>query len=121
MTTPRARSAPAAETNRPTALRALADSALALLAACAALAMFLPPLAAATTASLPRTLAAGGVIVLALPLHWLWLGRAARQLGRGAAGWVGLSMAVFPVGSAAALILLAGLLHTPSGRPALQR
>ena len=37
-----------------TAQRALADSALALLAACVAITMFLPPLAAATLASLPR-------------------------------------------------------------------
>ena len=90
-----------------TAQRALFDSALAWVAAIAAMAMFLPPMVQATTASLPRTLATGLAIALALPLHWVFLGIAARRLGRSVAGWVGLSVLLFPVGSAAALILLA--------------
>jgi hypothetical protein len=87
--------------------RALFDSTLALLAAIAAIAMFLPPMLQATTASLPRTLVTGLVIALSIPLHWVFLGIAARRLGRSVAGWVGLSVLLFPVGSAAALILLA--------------
>lgn len=94
-----------------TAQRALADSALALLAACAAVAMFLPPLAAATLASVPRSVVAGLTIALAMPLHWLFLGVAARRFGRSVAAWVGMAVLLFPVGGAAALILLAGLLH----------
>lgn len=105
----------------PTAQRALVDSALALLAACAAIAMFLPPMVGATLASLPRTLAAGLAVALAMPLHWVLLGIAARRLGRSVSGWVGLSVALFPVGSAAALILLAGLLQPPEGRPSAAR
>lgn len=103
-----------------TAQRALADSALALLAACAAGAMFLPPLAAATLASVPRSVAAGLILLLAVPLHWLFLGIAARRIGRPVAAWVGMAVLLFPVGGAAALILLAGLLnqHEPQAAAA---
>jgi hypothetical protein len=103
--------------NKP-AQRALFDSLLAWLAGCAAIAMFLPPLVQATTASLPRTIGTGLVIALAVPLHWVYLGIAARRMHRSVSGWVGLSVLLFPVGSAAALILLAGLLAEPEGRPA---
>ena len=88
---------------------ALLDSALALLAACLAFAMFLPPLAAATAASPWREAAAGLVLVLALPLHWFSLTSAARQLGASRVGCLGLAVLLCPVGGAAALILLAGL------------
>lgn len=102
---------------RTRARRALADSALSLLVGCAALVMFLPPLVQATTASVLRTLAAALAIALALPLHWVWLGLAARRMGRPAAGWVALAVLLFPVGGAAALILLAWLLHEPGAQP----
>jgi hypothetical protein len=104
-----------------TAQRALADSALALLAACAAVAMFLPPLAAATSASVPRSVAAGLTLALAMPLHWLFLGVAARRFGRSVAAWVGMAVLLFPVGGAAALILLAGLPHHVEPQPAAAR
>ena len=110
MTVPHARSAQ----------RALIDSALALLAACLAIAMFLPPLAAATAASPWREGAAVGVVVLALPLHWLSLAAAARRLGASPAGWLGLAIALCPVGGAAALILLAGLLYGRLHQPPTQ-
>jgi len=103
------------------AQRALFDALLAWLAACAAIAMFLPPLLQATSASLPRTLVAGFVIALALPLHWVYLGIAARRMDRSVGGWVGLSVLLFPVGSAAALILLAGLLAEPDHQPVTAR
>ena len=95
------------------AQRALFDSTLALLVAIAAIAMFLPPMVHATAASVPRTVATGLAIALAMPLHWVFLGIAARRLGRSVAGWVGLSVLLFPVGSAAALILLAWGLTEP--------
>lgn len=102
---------------RTRARRALADSALSLLLACAALAMFLPPLVQATTASVLRTVATALAIALALPLHWIWLGLAVRRMGRPVLGWVALSVLLFPVGGAAALILLAWLLHEPEVQP----
>lgn len=102
---------------RTRARRALADSALSLLVACAAIVMFLPPLVQATTASVLRTVATGLAIALALPLHWVWLGLAARRMGRPVAGWLALAVLLFPVGGAAALILLAWLLHEPDAQP----
>jgi hypothetical protein len=104
-----------------TAQRALADSALALLAGCVGVAMFLPPLAVATAASQPRSIVAGLVIALALPLHWLFLAIGARRMGASVRGWVGLSVALFPVGGAAALILLGCLLNAPDARPQVAR
>ena len=103
------------------AQRALLDALLAWLAACAAITMFLPPLVQTTMASVPRAIVAGLVIALALPLHWIFLGIAARRLDRSVRGWVGLSVLLFPVGGAAALILLAGLLAEPEGRTAAVR
>lgn len=104
-----------------TAQRALTDSALALLTACIALAFFLPPWLQANTDSLLRTVGTGLVIALALPLHWVFLGMAARRMHRSVAGWVGLSALLVPVGSAAALILLAWLLAEPEVQPAAAR
>ena len=108
-------------TRHDTAHRALADSTLALLVACFAVALFLPPWAQATTESLLRTVGTGLVIALALPLHWVFLGIAARRMHRSVAGWVGLSVLLVPVGSAAALILLAWLLAEPEAQPAAAR
>lgn len=104
-----------------TAQHALVDGALALLAACTAIAMFLPPMMDGTLASLPRSLAAGLTIALTVPLHWVFVGIAARRLGRPIAGWVGMAVLLFPVGGAAALILLAGLLREAAPRPAVAR
>jgi len=106
-----------ADANARTCHRALADSALAWLVGCVGVAMFLPPLAAATAASLPRSLLAGLVIALALPLHWVLLGIGARRMGASVPGWVALSVALFPVGGAAALMLLSRLLYEDAARP----
>lgn len=93
------------------ARRALADSALALLAACAAIAMFLPPMVEHTVASVPRVVALGLVIALGMLVHWALLLAACRRMGRPPFGWVAMSVLLFPVGSAAALMLLAWMLH----------
>lgn len=110
---------PAEAVLRVRARRALADSALSLLVACAATAMFLPPLVQATTASVLRTVGAGLALLLALVLHWVWLGLAVRRMGRPVLGWVALAVLLFPVGGAAALILLAWLLHEPDAEPSV--
>lgn len=88
---------------------ALIESALAWLAACAATALFVPPLAAATEASLWRSLAAGLVALCAWPWHWLSLARAARALDQPSRPWLGLAVFLAPLGGAAALLLLSGL------------
>ncbi len=103
------------------ARRALIDATLALLAAGAAIALLLPPLAHHSALPTGRLIGAVLVIALALPLHWVFLGVAARHLQRSVAGWVGLSVLLFPVGSAAALILLGGLLAEADSRPAVAR
>ena len=88
--------------------RALTASTLALIAAVACMAMFLPPLLERTLTSPLRTVATALALVVALLLHWVYLAIGARRMGRSAAGWVGLSVVIFPEGSAAALILLHG-------------
>ncbi len=99
------------------ARRALTDSALALLVACLAIAMFLPPLAAATAASALRVVAAAVTIAVSIPLHWIFLGIGARRMERPLVGWLALSVLLFPVGGVAALILLLWLLHAHDAEP----
>ncbi|WP_284615177.1 hypothetical protein [Aquabacterium humicola] len=96
--------------NKP-ARRALADSALALVAAVAAIAMFLPPMVNDTTGSVPRMVALGLVIAVAIPLHWVLLGIGVRRMRRSAIAPVAAAVLLFPIGGAAALILLLWLLH----------
>jgi hypothetical protein len=99
---------------------ALAASSASLLIAVLCVAMFLPPLVAATTASILRTVAAALVLATALLLHWVFLAIAAQRMRRSRLGWVSLSLLLFPVGSAASLILLnwfaddAGLAPAPA-------
>jgi hypothetical protein len=80
-----------------------------LLGALACVALFLPPLLEATIASPLRAAATGAALGVTLLLHWIFLGMAARRLRRSVPGWVGLSVLVFPIGSALALVLLGWL------------
>ena len=86
--------------------RALTAAIVSLAVAVVCIAMFLPPLAAHTVDSVLRVVTIGLVLACALLLHAVFLGIAARRMGRSAASWVALSMLLFPIGSAAALILL---------------
>jgi len=88
---------------------ALTASALALVVAFACIAAFLPPMLAQTLGSIPRTALLGCAIAVAIPVHWAFLGIAARRMGRSVARWVGLAVLLFPVGGIAALILLGWL------------
>ena len=85
---------------------ALAASSASLLVAVLCVAMYLPPLAAATIGSMLRTVGVALVLATALLLHWAFLGIAAQRMQRSRLGWVSLSVLLFPVGSAASLILL---------------
>lgn len=89
--------------------RALGASTVALVVALACIALFLPPLLQATIGSVLRTTVTAVALACALLLHWVFLGLAARRMQRSVAAWVGLSVVLFPVGSAAALILLSWL------------
>ena len=86
--------------------RALAASTVALLVALGCIVMLLPPLVEYTVASVLRVVAVVLALATAVALHWVFLGLGARRMARSAAGWVGLSVLLFPVGSALSLILL---------------
>ena len=88
--------------------RSLNASIVALLVAVAGTAMFLPPWVERTVSSPLRAAVTGLVLAGALLLHWVYLAQAARRRGQSAVGWVAMSLLLFPVGSAAALILMAG-------------
>ena len=92
--------------NESPAQRALTAATVSLAVAVACIAMFLPPLAAHTVDSVLRTVAVGLLLACALLLHFVFLGIAASRMGRSVASWVALSLLLFPIGSAAALILL---------------
>lgn len=95
--------------------RALAGSAAALMAALGCVALLLPPLAERTLATPLRTTFTLLALGAAMALHWWLLGRAARRLQQSVAAWVGLAVLLFPVGSAAALLLLGGAGRTRHG------
>ncbi len=88
------------------AQRALTDAAIALLVACAGIAMFLPPMVTATTGSVLRTVVVALAVAAAIPLHWAFLAIGARRMGQRVVLWVALSVLLFPVGAFAALVLL---------------
>jgi len=89
------------------AQRALTAATVSLVVAAGCLALLIPPLSAVTLGSVLRTVIVSLTLASALLLHWVFLAIAARRLGRSVGGWVGLSVLLCPVGSAAALILLA--------------
>ncbi len=93
------------------AQRALTASTVSLAVALACLVMFLPPWAEHTLSSVLRTVATALVLALSVLLHWVFLGILARRMERSTGGWVGLSVLLFPIGSAASLILLSWLAH----------
>jgi len=56
--------------------------------------------------SVLRVAGTSALLAVAVLLHWIFIGIAARRMERSVAGWVSMSVALFPVGGAAALILL---------------
>lgn len=99
------------------AQRALTAAAVSLAVAVVCVAMFLPPLVSHTVDSVLRTVAVAMVLAGALLLHVVFLGIAASRMGRSVPSWVALSVLLFPIGSAAALILLGWFSDEP-GTPA---
>ncbi len=85
---------------------ALGASAAFLVLALACIAMFIPPMVTQTVSSPLRIAGTGIVLSAAMLLHWAFLGIAARRMQRSLLGWLALSVLLFPVGSAMALILL---------------
>lgn len=88
------------------AQRALNASTVALLVAVGCLLLYMPPFHERYLEG-PAHLAGNGlVLATAVLLHWVFLGIGVRRLGRPVPGWVALAVLLFPVGGAAALILL---------------
>lgn len=92
---------------------ALTAATLALLVCLLAGAALLPPLVDLAARSSLDGAALGTTLVAAMLAHWVCLGVAARRLGRSVAGWVSLSVLLFPIGSAAAVVLLRWLDEPP--------
>ena len=88
------------------AQRALSASTLSLLLAVAALLLFMPPFFERFLTDAAHLVANGLVLSTALLLHWAFLAIAARRMKRWAPGWLAPAVLLFPVGGAAALILL---------------
>lgn len=88
------------------AQRALNASTLALVVAVVALLLFLPPFFERYLTAVPFIVGNALVLSTAMLLHWVFLAIGARRMQRSVAGWVTLAVALFPIGGAAALILL---------------
>lgn len=92
---------------------ALSAAALALLVGALCGALLLPPLAQALPAVPGGQTALLFTLAAAAMAHWLFLVRAAHRLGRHVPGWLALSVLLFPIGSAASLVMLGWLKHEP--------
>lgn len=92
--------------NESPAQRALTASSLAFVLALACVLAFMPSMFERYLGSPERVLVVALVLATALLLHWVFLGIALRRLGRRLPGWLALAVLLFPVGGAAALILL---------------
>lgn len=88
------------------AQRALNASALALVVAVAALLLFMPPFFERYLSAVALIVGDALVLSTALLLHWVFLAIGAHRMRRSVPAWVVLAVLLFPVGGAAALILL---------------
>ena len=102
--------------------KAFAASTLALILALVCIAQFLPPFAAQTLASTPRTVFTAVALGLSAMLHWVCLGLGARRAGHSVGFWVfGMAVLLFPIGGAAALLLLRWAHTGPATQAAAHR
>ena len=100
------------------AQRALTASTVCLAVAAGCVALLLPPLNERVLESVLRTVLIGLSLALTLTLHWIFLGIAAHRMQRSVAGWVSLAVVLFPIGGAAALILLSWFSSEDHNNPA---
>jgi|KBSSwiStaDraftv2_1062776.scaffolds.fasta_scaffold382806_1 hypothetical protein len=84
----------------------LAAAAVSLVVWGACVAALLPPLNADILESVPLTVLLGLAIAASLVLHLVFVGIAARRLGRSSATWVALALVTFPIGSIVGLVLV---------------
>lgn len=99
------------------AQRAVKASSVSLLVALVCLAQFLPPLLEATLTSVLRAVATALALATALLLHWVFLVMAASRLQRSVLRWGAMGVLLFPIGGAAALMLLSFLEEERSLQP----
>lgn len=92
---------------------ALTSAALALLVGAMCGALLLPPMVQAVPALPFARASLLFTLGLAALAHWFFLVRAASRMGRHVPGWLALSVLLFPIGSAAALVMLGWLQHEP--------
>ena len=83
----------------------IAAAAVTLVTWALCIAAFLPPLSQYTLKSVPLIVLAGIGIAVSLILHLVFIGVAARRLGRSVAVWVIIALFGFPVASVIGLIL----------------
>lgn len=84
---------------------AVSAASAALLVLCLAVGAFLPPLNATVTASVPLTVALSLAIACSLILHLIFVGIAARSLGRSRALWTALALFTLPIGSIVGIVM----------------
>ncbi len=87
------------------AQRPIAAAAVSLFAACAFVAALAPPLNRYTLDSVPLVVVLGVGIAVSVVLHLIFIGMAARRLGRSAALWVTVALLLLPLASIVGLIL----------------
>jgi ABC-type thiamin/hydroxymethylpyrimidine transport system permease subunit len=83
----------------------IAAAAVTLVICIACIASFLPPLSKYTTASVPLVILAGLGMAVSLILHLIFVGVAAKRLGRSPTLWVVIALCGFPIASIIGLIL----------------
>ncbi|HWW68565.1 MAG TPA: hypothetical protein VN089_01365 [Duganella sp.] len=96
----------------------IAAAAVTLVVWVACIASFLPPLSKYTTASVPLIILAGIGIAVSAILHLIFVGVAAKRLGRSPALWVAITLCGFPIASIVGLILFEWFSDTENQSPA---
>lgn len=84
---------------------AASAASVALIALCLCVGALLPPFFDRVVAAVPLLVALGLGIAVSLVLHLIFVGMAARRLGRHALPWALLALLTLPIGSIVGLIL----------------
>jgi hypothetical protein len=85
--------------------RPIAAATVCLLVFGACIAAFLPPLNETVLGSVPFVVMVGLTLALSVILHLVFVGIAARRLGRSVPGWIAIAAVTFPIGSIIGLVL----------------
>ena len=83
----------------------IAAAAVTLVCWIGGVACFLPPLLQRTLQSIPLMIVIGIGILVSMVLHLIFIGMAAKRLGRSPVLWVIITLCLFPIASIIGLIL----------------